>query len=76
MCIQNKKKRENMSKKVKDILLGFIGGFGFLLILGVAGSDCGGSCMEDAMSLQQMMFYGAIGIAMITFSIYVFNKRD
>lgn len=40
-----------MSKKVKDILLGFIGGFGFLLILSVAGSDCGGSCMEDAMSL-------------------------
>jgi len=25
-----------MSKKVKDILLGFIGGFGFLLILSVA----------------------------------------
>ena len=60
----------------KNIIVGCIGAFGLILILGVAGSDCGGSCMEDAMSLQQMMFYGAIGIAMITFSIYVFNKRD
>ena len=60
----------------KNIIVGCIGAFGLILILGVAGSDCGGSCMEDAMPLQQMMFYGAIGIAMITFSIYVFNKRD
>ena len=65
-----------MSKKVKDILLGFIGGFGFLLILGVAGSDCGGSCMEDAMPLDKMMIYGTIGIIMIAFSVYFFNKRD
>ncbi len=64
-----------MSKKVKDILLGFIGGFGFLLILGVAGSDCGGSCMEDAMPLDKMMIYGTIGIIMIAFSVYFLNKR-
>ena len=64
-----------MSKKVKDILLGFIGGFGFLLILGVAGSDCGGSCMEDAMPLNKMMIYGTIGIIMIAFSVYFLNKR-
>ncbi len=64
-----------MSKKVKDILLGFIGGFGFLLILSVAGSDCGGSCMEDAMPLDKMMIYGTIGIIMIAFSVYFLNKR-
>lgn len=64
-----------MSKKVKDILLGFISGFGFLLILSVAGSDCGGSCMEDAMPLNKMMIYGTIGIIMIAFSVYFLNKR-
>ena len=60
---------------LKNIILGCIGAFGFLLILGVAGSDCGGSCMEDAMSLDKMMIYGAIGTIMIAFSVYFLNKR-
>jgi len=60
----------------KNIIVGCIGAFGLILILGVAGSDCGGSCMEDAMPLNKMMIYGAIGIIMIAFSVYVFNKRD
>ena len=59
----------------KNIIVGCIGAFGFLLILGVAGSDCGGSCMEDAMSLDKMMIYGTIGIIMIAFSVYFLNKR-
>jgi|TARA_R110000787_G_scaffold189407_2_gene301051 hypothetical protein len=59
----------------KNIIVGCIGAFGFLLILGVAGSDCGGSCMEDAMSLDKMMIYGAIGTIMIAFSVYFLNKR-
>ena len=46
-----------------------------ILILGVAGSDCGGSCMEDAMPLDKMMIYGAIGTIMIAFSVYFLNKK-
>ena len=59
----------------KNIIVGCIGAFGLILILGVAGSDCGGSCMEDAMSLDKMMIYGTIGIIMIAFSVYFLNKR-
>jgi|TARA_R110000850_G_scaffold12155_3_gene41213 hypothetical protein len=59
----------------KNIIVGCIGAFGLILILGVAGSDCGGSCMEDAMSLDKMMIYGAIGTIMIAFSVYFLNKR-
>ena len=54
----------------KNIIVGCIGAFGLILILGVAGSDCGGSCMEDAMPLDKMMIYGTIGIIMIAFSVY------
>jgi len=64
-----------MFENIKNIIVGCIGAFGFLLILGVAGSDCGGSCMEDAMSLDKMMIYGAIGTIMIAFSVYFLNKR-
>tara|TARA_B110000914_G_C15455122_1_gene442972 strand:+ start:917 stop:1105 length:189 start_codon:yes stop_codon:yes gene_type:complete len=59
----------------KNIIVGCIGAFGLILILGVAGSDCGGSCMEDAMPLDKMMIYGAIGTIMIAFSVYFLNKR-
>ena len=59
----------------KNIIVGCIGAFGFLLILGVAGSDCGGSCMEDAMSLSTMMVYASIGTIMMISSVYFFNKR-
>ena len=59
----------------KNIIVGCVGAFGLILILGVAGSDCGGSCMEDAMSLDKMMIYGAIGTIMIAFSVYFLNKR-
>ena len=59
----------------KNIIVGCVGAFGLILILGVAGSDCGGSCMEDAMSLDKMMIYGTIGIIMIAFSVYFLNKR-
>ena len=59
----------------KNIIVGCIGAFGLILILGVAGSDCGGSCMEDAMPLDKMMIYGAIGTIMIAFSVYFLNKK-
>ena len=65
-----------MFENIKNIIVGCIGGAGFLLILGVAGSDCGGSCMEEAMPLDKMMIYGAIGIMMMAYSIYFLNKRS
>jgi len=42
-------------------VFGTIGFLGFMLMLGVAGSDCDGKCMERAMSLTDTLLYGGIG---------------
>lgn len=38
---------------------------GFLMVLGVAGSDCDGKCMERAMSLGDSLLYSGIGLALM-----------
>ena len=38
---------------------------GFFLVLGVAGADCDGKCMENSMSLSDIMLYTAIGFTMM-----------
>jgi hypothetical protein len=38
---------------------------GFLLVLGVAGADCDGKCMENSMSLTDIMLYTAVGFLMM-----------
>lgn len=38
---------------------------GFLLVLGVAGADCDGKCMENSLSLSDIMLYTAIGFTMM-----------
>ena len=37
----------------------------FFLVLGVAGADCDGKCMENSMALSDMLLYTAIGMLMI-----------
>lgn len=38
---------------------------GFLVVLGVAGADCDGKCMENSMSLTDILLYTAIGLTMM-----------
>lgn len=36
---------------------------GFFLILGTAGADCDGDCMENSMPILDMVLYSLIGFA-------------
>lgn len=38
---------------------------GIILIMGVAGSDCDGKCMENAMSLADTVLYSGLGLALL-----------
>ena len=38
---------------------------GLFLVLGVAGADCDGKCMENSMALTDMLLYTALGLLMI-----------
>jgi len=38
---------------------------GFILVLGVAGSDCDGKCMENAMPMTDVLMYSALGLVMM-----------
>lgn len=35
---------------------------GIFMIFGAAGSDCDGDCMENAMSISEMVIYSLIGL--------------
>ena len=37
---------------------------GLVILMGVAGSDCDGKCMENAMPLTEMLIYGIIGLGL------------
>lgn len=50
---------------MKNAIASIIGLSGFLLLMGVVGSDCDGKCMEDAMSLGDTIKYGLIGLGMM-----------
>ena len=42
-----------------------VAALGFFLVLGVAGADCDGKCMENSMSLTDILLYTAIGLTMM-----------
>lgn len=42
-----------------------LAGVGFFLVLGTAGADCDGKCMENAMSLWDTVVYMTAGLIMI-----------
>jgi hypothetical protein len=43
---------------------------GFFLVLGAAGSDCDGKCMENAMPMDQLLMFSFGGIAMIALGAF------
>jgi hypothetical protein len=52
-------------KNIKNLIGGVILFVGFILILGAAGSDCDGKCMENAMSIGDILIYSFIGLGMM-----------
>jgi len=55
---------------------GLIAFFGFILILGAAGSDCDGACMENAMSLTQIIAFTLAGFCCIIIGIILMKGND
>ena len=53
-----------------------LGTIGFLIVMGVAGSDCDGDCMENSLTMIQMLKYSAIGISCMGLGIYLGVKYD
>jgi len=56
-----------------------IGVSGFLLLMGVAGSDCDGACMENAMSIGDTILYGLLGLTMMVTGLFIggaFNAEE
>jgi hypothetical protein len=56
-------------KAVMKFVLGLMVAVGFLLILGAAGSDCDGKCMERALPIGELLMYSALGLAMCALGI-------
>lgn len=57
-----------------NYIFGMMIAVGFILVLGVAGSDCDGKCMENAMPIGEMLMYSAIGLVMIAAGAIGYNK--
>ena len=47
---------------------------GFFLVLGVAGSDCDGKCMENTMPLTDALLYSTLGIVLMLAGAVGINK--
>lgn len=47
---------------------------GFFLVLGVAGSDCDGKCMENTMPLTDVLLYSTLGIVLMLAGAVGINK--
>ena len=48
---------------------------GLLIILGVAGADCDGKCMENAMSMTEILLYSAGGFAFMLSGIFAAKRN-
>ena len=51
---------------------------GFLLVIGAAGSDCDGKCMENALPMKDIIIYGLVGLFMMVLGGFIggfFNEE-
>ena len=48
----------------------------FIVILGAAGSDCDGDCVQNAMSMKEIFFYcgSALVCGFLGFKIYMYGS--
>ena len=58
------------------IVFVMLGIAGFLVVLGTAGADCDGKCMENAIPLDQMLMQVFIGFAMLAVSVVGYRAAN
>tara|TARA_B110000285_G_scaffold183323_1_gene207455 strand:+ start:332 stop:529 length:198 start_codon:yes stop_codon:yes gene_type:complete len=48
----------------------------FFVVLGAAGSDCDGDCVQNAMSIKEILFYvsSALACGFLGFKIYMYGS--
>ena len=49
---------------------------GFMLILGTAGADCDGKCMENSLTILQIIEYCLMGFALMVTGIVGYMKLE
>ena len=58
-------------------VIGYIVGFiGFFILLGTAGADCDGKCMENSLTVVQIMEGVFIGIGLMMVGTYFVMKGE
>ena len=65
-----------MFNMIVKFVLGTMIAAGFILVLGVAGSDCDGKCMENAMPIGAMILYSLVGITMVAVGAFGLIKMN
>lgn len=58
------------------IVLGLISFAGFILVLGVAGADCDGKCMENSMPFSEILFWSVIGLSAMAAGVFGILKLE
>tara|TARA_Y100000389_G_C17416572_1_gene494105 strand:+ start:1048 stop:1230 length:183 start_codon:yes stop_codon:yes gene_type:complete len=59
--------------KYVGYILGFIG---FFVLLGTAGADCDGKCMENSLTMMEIIRYTSLGMIIMVTGIYLGVKYD
>tara|TARA_B100001063_G_C16627530_1_gene484011 strand:- start:344 stop:526 length:183 start_codon:yes stop_codon:yes gene_type:complete len=59
--------------KYVGYILGFIG---FFVLLGTAGADCDGKCMENSLTMMEIIRYTSLGMFIMVTGIYLGVKYD
>jgi hypothetical protein len=65
-----------MMNKVLMFFYGVAVAVGIVLVLGAAGSDCDGKCMENAMPLVDVIKFSVAGLALIALGALGFSKVE
>jgi hypothetical protein len=61
---------------VMKFVFGLLVACGFIVVLGTAGADCDGKCMENALTIGEIMQYTFYGIVMIAVGAFGLIKMS
>ena len=57
--------------------VGYVIGFiGFFILLGTAGADCDGKCMENSLTMVEILRYTVLGISLMSLGVIIGVKYD
>ena len=57
--------------------VGYVIGFlGFFILLGTAGADCDGKCMENSLTMVEILKYTVLGISLMSLGVIIVVKYD